>query len=131
MPMQPPDDQRTACHPEDASDGEWQQRFDHRSDGPLGVPSENEHGAKKGVYETLIDQRDEIVRLRAALAAVSEERDRALQDTRRVDWLEAHGGLSIYFIRDGQQSNPASQSLRSAIDGELAASLSVVEEPST
>ncbi len=36
-------------------------------------------------------------------------------DKARIDWLEKHGVQSIYF-RDGKQMNPASLSLRAAID---------------
>lgn len=37
------------------------------------------------------------------------------KDKARIDWLEKHGVQSIYF-HDGRQLNPASQSLRAAID---------------
>lgn len=38
-----------------------------------------------------------------------------VEDTERLDWLEARGVVSIYFA-DGRQFNPASMSLRAAID---------------
>ena len=39
----------------------------------------------------------------------------AADDTRRMDWLESQGVESVYF-HHGKQMNPASLSLRAAID---------------
>lgn len=40
------------------------------------------------------------------------------KDTRRLDWLEEKGVESVY-LRNAGQFNPASQSLRSAIDSAM------------
>jgi hypothetical protein len=49
--------------------------------------------------------------------------DRMRADADRLDWIEARGVESIY-LRGGSQFNPASQSLRSAIDAARGASRS-------
>jgi hypothetical protein len=49
--------------------------------------------------------------------------DRMRADADRLDWIEARGVESIY-LRGGSQFNPASQSLRSAIDEARGASRS-------
>jgi hypothetical protein len=39
-------------------------------------------------------------------------------DAERIEWLDAQGVVSIY-LRDGRQINPASMSIRAAIDAEM------------
>lgn len=50
------------------------------------------------------------------------------QDARRMDWLEKRGVESVYFV-SGEQLNPASMSLRAAIDAASSPTPDTPERP--
>lgn len=61
-----------------------------------------------------------IANVARALLALKAERDAALADARRLDWLESQGVRSVLFT-DDTELNPASVTLRAAIDACMAA----------
>jgi hypothetical protein len=59
--------------------------------------------------------RDAGAAFECAVAKVKSQAKNRDTDSRRMDWLESQGVQSIYF-NNGGQMNPASMSLRAAID---------------